>query len=322
MNFALRFICNQYLGGEGVDHAADSLLDKICNPNDSRSSDVRRTTTKVAMYWSAISLVTAAMVYPVALSPAGALIGLALVPFAAPLYRNVKVLIEANKRLPLSKRVQIAAAWTTFACAQAGATYGLSRGLSSKEWILAAFIFSNLPVGGGLLANRAIFESQSEEISDADWIVANCRGACKRLEEEIRDLKAIIQRIDAFVAGRPDLRKIIQEHVEKYGEYIARPGTPPKIIVEGPDDWIRRRAVLQIQVDDVKFELNERKRFVQTHPEVRACFEKHVLAMRKGPGTIGEAKLIGVAASKLLSLVDLQIEEISGDSSSEGGRSE
>ena len=251
MSFAVRFVYNEYIRGEGLDRVTDSFLDKIYGSNDSGSSDMGRTITKVALYWAAVSLVIVVMAKLVALSLTGVLVGLALVPFAMPLYRNMKFLIT------------------------------------------------------------------TKTMSDADWIIANCKAACKSLEEEVRDLKATIQRIDAFVAERPDLRKIIQEHVEKYGEYIARPGTPPKIIVEGPDDWIRRRGVFQIQVDDLKFELNERKRFVQMHPEVRACFEKHVLAMRKGPGTIGEAKLIGVAEGKLLSPAGLQIEEISGGSSSE-----
>ena len=103
----------------------------------------------------------------------------------------------------------------------------------------------------------------------------------KELRVRIADLEERIKMIDEFVLKRPDLRGVVEEHIEKYGKYIANGSTEVNIVPDGPDDWIGQCGVLSLKVIDLEHWLNERKRFIESHTAVRECFEKHLLAFTR-----------------------------------------
>ena len=125
-------------------------------------------------------------------------------------------------------------------------------------------------------AYKSIFKRQSK-----DSLKEQVMAESKQLRVRIADLEARIKMIDQFVLERPDLRRVVEEHIEKYGEYIANGSTGVNIVANGPDDWIGQYGVLSLKITRLEHWLNERKRFIESHTAVRQCFEKHILALRR-----------------------------------------
>lgn len=125
-------------------------------------------------------------------------------------------------------------------------------------------------------AYKFIFKRQSNN-SLKEQVMAESN----QLRVRIADLKAKIKMIDQFVLARPNLRCVVEEHIEKYGEYIASSPTEVNIVAHGPNDWIGQYGILSLKVTDLEHWLNERKRFIESHTAVRQCFEKHLLALRR-----------------------------------------
>jgi hypothetical protein len=279
MKFSIRSIHDNYIRGEAVDRATDSLLARICRSSGSELSDVDKISAKVSMCWSAISLAAMITTHLTALSPVGVIVNLALVPFAMPLFRNVKKLIAEVKKEPsYVKRDRVAALWFALICGQSAFACGVGRNLSLGARVSIALAFSDVSLGGGLLLTRAIL--RKHEMSDADRVLFNCKIACEKLPEEINKIIYEIESIDAFVKNNSELKEVVQKHLQKYGQYIAFLKAPQKADVIDPNDWISLRAELEVKKVRLEHELNQRKKFIQSHTEVYVCFRKHVLAMR------------------------------------------
>lgn len=231
-----------------------------------------------------------------------------LIVLSKPLFNNVKTAIIGANKSP-NKRIQSTAGWIASVCGHIGIVYAISRKLLTNTNPAIGFACSSLPIGGALLMTAIILSDQSKEARDS---AENARliTACRRLQDKIADLRARTKQIDDFINDRLDLKKIVEEHLQKYSEYIARGEHLHNVVVEGPDDWIGRRGALSIEVTVLEHFLTERELFIKRHSEVYDCFQKHVLAMQDDQGDVGTKSM----DATIERLGNTQIEEINDDS--------
>jgi len=147
---------------------------------------------------------------------------------------------------------------------------------------IANLFFSSFRNGGGR-SGVVYLDTSDEEVLEKQKLLASCRA----LEEEIRRHRSTVEKIDAFISERPELKALCQKYIAEHPESIVRIKKPP---IEGldPNDLIDKKAILALTRNKWEREVRERRRFLERHSEVRECFEKYYRELNQGweEGTI------------------------------------
>lgn len=226
---------------------------------------LQKTAAKVSLCWLGFFLVAAGtLVLTIAVAPPFALGFLGLVCFCKPLFFTTKEYFqEIPSDLSTYQKIAILFSITIKFVVQSIKDLG-------STFITTCYTF-------GAKCKRLWENPRVDLVIDVrrgDGTEASLREQCQQFKDEIKDLKVQVQKIDEFIKRHPDLLQIIIHHIKVYG---CATSTPVNIKVDGPDDWLGRRATLEIELLNWKFELSARQSFIISHQAVRerfaACLE-------------------------------------------------
>ncbi|CAM0117301.1 hypothetical protein [Rhabdochlamydiaceae symbiont of Dictyostelium giganteum] len=238
------------------------------------------TSLKVALYWTGVSLIIISASTLSRFSYWYCITALGTFPLLFPLYLNIKILaLNIHYLLPVLQKMQIIALWTLFGVVQLGIGY---RALHKEALPRALFTLFAASIGscsfilfiGHKIINQYL-QDKKITIIDLD------EEECIDLQKQINYLKSWIEKFDGFINERPHLKAVVEEHIHKYGEYVARFSFKTTIQVKNDEDWLSKVALLSIKILALQHEIRERKYFIRIHSEVFKCFQECLFESKK-----------------------------------------
>ena len=231
------------------------------------------TQAKISTLWLSTSSLLIASCFNPCLKPVVSM-GLGILgtlPLSIALLKNVNLYAkEYSKEIPQKERVSNSAFLIglifiqVIGCAFDKGKYLIPKGL----------IFSNLTLASVLLISTSFIHDH--KYSNARYIAAEI----KEKTPEREAFKNKIHIIDEFIKARPELYKICKRYAEAYPEDILKHTAEHMIKELNPAIPAEHLCILSLQVNDLKFQLEQRRQFILRYPEVQKCFEKYLEKMK------------------------------------------